>query len=84
MYFSSTRQLTKHDASDIDPTKGNHCNIIAIDEFGVEHHSAFSVIPHSQWLWSVIVWWRYDDATMLEMQTFKIAELEDRLKETAR
>lgn len=79
MYYSrSTRRLNPHDGSPKDPTKGDHYGIVAIDKFGVEHHSAHSDHPHSRWSWGVIIWWRYDDGTMLEMMTWEIAELKDK------
>jgi hypothetical protein len=76
----STRRLTKHDGSAKDPTAGDHYGIIAIDRDGIEHHSAYSDFPHSIWLWKEILFWRYDDATTLEMAAWEIAGLRDDMK----
>lgn len=71
--FASTRQLNRHDGSVTDPTKGDNYGIIAIDKDGVEHHSAYSDIPHSAWMWELILFWRYDDPTLIEMATYEMA-----------
>jgi hypothetical protein len=75
--MTSTRPHFTHDGSNADPTKGDHYGIVAIDKWGVEHHSAHSGIGHSHWAWQNILFWRYDDTTMIEMMTWEIATLKD-------
>lgn len=79
---ASTRQLTKHNGSNVCPTKGNDYGIIAIDEWGVEHHSVHSSIDHENWLWEHMIWWRYDDFTLLEIQTNRLVDALAKLDES--
>jgi hypothetical protein len=73
-----TRQMTQHFPSMKDcPTKGRDYGIIAIDQWGVEHTSVHENICHTLWSWEHIIWWRYDDDTLLEMARNKILELTD-------